>query len=83
MAAQVLRFPNFAPDRWRRLKNSMAQHGIDVNGDAGEFKKFGADVSFSYAAATSNLTLIVHHAPMFHSLGSFTDEIKKAVESQG
>jgi hypothetical protein len=78
MPGQTLTFPNYSPARYAALKSDLLAKGLDLEGNVGEVKKFGADVSYAYDGA-ANLTLLVRSAPHFHSMSAFVDGLSAAV----
>lgn len=76
--AQTLTFADYPPERFAKLEALLVSKGFKADGNEGEVKEFGADVSYAYDGV-SNLTLLVRSAPHFHSMSGFVDELSKAV----
>lgn len=77
MSGQVLTFANYSPGRYAALQAALAAKGLQIAGNVGEVKKFGADVSYAYGE--NALTLLVRHAPFMHSMETFTLALSKEV----
>ena len=78
MSGQVLKFTNYSPKRYAALGDFLNTKGLHLEGNVGDLKQFGADVSYAYDGADT-LTLLVRSAPHFHSMSGFVEELSKAV----
>lgn len=78
MTPQVLTFMDYSPERFAKLEALLLSKGFHAEGNVGEVKEFGADVSYAYDGK-GELTLLVRSAPHFHSMAGFVLELSKAV----
>ena len=78
MSGQTLTFTNYPPARFAALQAALLAKGLNLTGNVGDVKEFGADVSYVYDG-TGELTLLVRSAPHFHSMAGFVLELSKAV----
>lgn len=69
-------------DRFARLEVTMGTHGLQMKGNSGEVKKFGADVTYAYDAAAGTLILNVSHGPHLENFDKFCADLKSWVEAQ-
>lgn len=77
-APVTLNFPDYPPARYSALRLVLVQKGLRLDGNEGQIKEFGADVSYAYDGVT-NLTLLVRSAPHWHSMKGFEDGLKAAI----
>lgn len=77
---EILRFPDYAPDRWARLQAHLNSLGLEVSGNSGRVRDLGADVAYEYAGGA--LTLTVNKAPFLHTMGGFCRRLQATVEGQ-
>jgi len=73
---------NYAPDRFARLEQTLASHGLKATGNTGEIKKFGADVQYDYSPTTQVLALEILHGPHLHNFDDFCKQLTTWVEQQ-
>lgn len=76
--AQTLAFTNYTLARFTALQSVLSAKGLQLEGNVGQVKKFGADVSYAYDGS-ANLTLVIRSAPHFHNMASFVAELSKAI----
>lgn len=76
---QTLTYSDVTEAEIETLKTSMAEHGFVFNGNQGEIRRFGADVTASYQPDSRTLTVEVKHAPLFMSEKAVAAKIVAAV----
>jgi hypothetical protein len=79
---ETITITNIAADRFARLEVTVTAKGLEMKGNSGEAKKFGADVDYAYDSATRVLTLTVKHGPHLENFDKFCADLKSWVEAQ-
>jgi hypothetical protein len=69
-------------DRFSRLEVTMGKHVLQMKGNSGEVKEFGADVDYTYDSVTQTLVLTVKHGPHLKNFDDFCTQLKSWVEAQ-
>lgn len=77
--SQLLPFANYSPARYAALQAVLAAKGLLIDGDVGDIKKFGADVSYGYSPQDQTLLLTVRSAPHFHDFNAFVLALSREV----
>jgi hypothetical protein len=83
MSKETITITNYAADRFARLESTLSSEiHLALTGYAGEAKKDGADITYSYNPLTLTLTINVLHGPHLHNFDAFCTEIKGIIEAQ-
>lgn len=82
MSTSKITVTSYTADRFARLEKTLQEKGLNATGDAGEIKKFGADVQYDYDAVKEVLVLEVLHGPHFHNFDDFVKQLTSWVEEQ-
>lgn len=73
-------FHGIAPEQYARLVEKARAAGIDLDGPSGTANKFGVEVSWSYVAATRELTLQTLKTPFFVNAADVDSKIQSLVK---
>lgn len=79
---ETITITNYAADRFARLEVTVTAKGLEMKGNSGEVKKFGADVEYDYVPDTQTLTFVVKHGPHLKDFDKFCADLKSWVEMQ-
>jgi hypothetical protein len=78
----TIKITNIAPDRFARLEVTVTGKGLEMKGNSGEVKKFGADVDYDYMPETQTLMFLVKHGPHLENFDKFCAELESWVVAQ-
>lgn len=78
---KTLTFTSYSPDRFAALQAALALKGLNLSGNQGQVRDFGAVVFYDYNSEQQELTIDIQSPPHFHSMDSFVMELSKAINA--